>query len=355
MPKTLYLHIGHYKTGTTALQVFADENRRFLATRGIKYPKPFCVHSKHSAYAFSVLREAGVRNLLHGYDRATPAAEIWSPLFRQILASRTPVTVISSEEFMRIAVFPEAERILADILAARPAGIEVKAICYLRPPAAHLTSWYNQLVKLGTPISELETAVNGEIEPIHYDYRLAIAPWTRMLGPEAVIVRPYLRDREDPARLHRDFLHTLGADLPDKLAPGPLDHNPRLDDRLLELTRVLQNTGLERPLVQSVRNQAQAFLDAQGAADTPRGVSRARQLAREGLDWIADLPGASIPVDQFAADLPQARPQEQVDQALLLGFVLSEFLRHRQRVNKQRVDELEERIAKLEAAARRRK
>ncbi|KAF0674598.1 sulfotransferase family protein [Profundibacterium mesophilum] len=350
MSKTLIIHIGHYKTGTTALQVFASENRRFLASRGIKYPKPFCENCKHSDYAFSVLRAAGVRSLMHGYDKPLPPEDMWQQLFKQVRASRTPQTLISSEEFMRIGQFEGAERILADILDARPEGIEVKAVCYLRPPAEHLSSWYNQLIKLEMPISELETAVNGEIEEIHYDYRRALVPWVRMLGASDVTIRPYLRDASDPASLHRDFFTFLGIELPDKLAPGPLDHNPRLDDRLVELMRVLQNSGLERPVLRAARAQAQAFIAAQDAAETPRGMSRARALAQEGLDWIADLPGSSVPVERFAGSLPQARPKEQTESVLLLGFVLSEFLRHRQRVNKPRVDELEARIAALEAA-----
>src|SRR3989339_890168 len=36
--KTLYLHIGHHKTGSTALQVFFMSNSDLLLSKGISYP-----------------------------------------------------------------------------------------------------------------------------------------------------------------------------------------------------------------------------------------------------------------------------------------------------------------------------
>ena len=60
MPKTLFLHIGHYKTGTTALQIFLERNAKLLAASGFEYPNFWTHNSKHSAFAFSILRAAGV-------------------------------------------------------------------------------------------------------------------------------------------------------------------------------------------------------------------------------------------------------------------------------------------------------
>lgn len=40
MRKILYLHIGHYKTGTSALQAFLTDNQRKLMRRGLDYADP---------------------------------------------------------------------------------------------------------------------------------------------------------------------------------------------------------------------------------------------------------------------------------------------------------------------------
>ena len=41
--RDLILHIGHYKTGTTALQVFLHQNRALLALQGLHYASAECL------------------------------------------------------------------------------------------------------------------------------------------------------------------------------------------------------------------------------------------------------------------------------------------------------------------------
>ena len=105
MQKTLYIHIGHYKTGTTALQVFASRRQAMLAeTHGLDYPSVRIHNAKHSGYAFALYKAAGVETLMHGYSDPTPPEPIWAELFDHVRASPHAKTVISSEEFMRVGV-----------------------------------------------------------------------------------------------------------------------------------------------------------------------------------------------------------------------------------------------------------
>ena len=81
MQKTLYIHIGHYKTGTTALQVFASRHQAMLAeTHGLDYPSVRIHNAKHSGYAFALYKAAGVETLMHGYSDPTPPEPIWAEL-----------------------------------------------------------------------------------------------------------------------------------------------------------------------------------------------------------------------------------------------------------------------------------
>ncbi|WP_319825981.1 sulfotransferase family protein [Thalassovita sp.] len=351
MGKTLYLHIGHYKTGTTALQLFLQNSGRFLRKNGFNYPDVWMRNSKHSPLVFSVLRAAGVEKQMYDFRDPTPPAQMWGDLFDTINKSTLPGTIISSEEFMRIGQFPAAEAILKQVLDMRPMGLRVCAVAYLREPDAHLRSWYNQLVKMNQQVSNLNAAVDGDIEDIHIDYRCALEPWQRLLGRENVIIRPYVRSADEPDALHRDFMAALGVSLPKGQVSPQRDPNPRFDDRALELVRLMQNLGLPRGSVHAIRSRAIAYLEAQDAQVPGRanGMAAAQARARAGLDWLASQVNCTVPVRDFAEHLMQPVPQHEVDQNLLLGFVFSEFIQLRQRFNAADLGDINERLEKLEA------
>lgn len=353
MQKTLLLHIGHYKTGTTALQIFFSQAGKFLKRHGIEYPD-ICTHNaKHSALAFAILRAAGVEKLMYDYRDPTPPAALWAPLYERAMSSPAATILISSEEFMRIGEFPKAQEILRAVIGQRPEGLDVKAIAYLRPPQAHLHSWFNQLVKMNFPMPDFETALGDEIERIHYDYRRAFAPWIDILGPDNVTVRPYVKDRARPDALHRDFLATLGVDLPEGEVKLETDPNPRLDDRVVDLVRLMQNIGYPRPTVNSVRTQAEKYLQAEDALTPPRvraeTLAAVRTATRAGLEWLGTQSSASVPVEDYAQALPEGPPAALREANLVTGFVLSELIQLRQRVNRMNLGEIEARLAALEA------
>jgi hypothetical protein len=259
--------------------------------------------------------------------------------------------LISSEELIRIGQFPRAAEILRELLAQR-GDIDLKVIAYLRAPASHLQSWYNQLIKMNIPVSDMTTALGGEIEDIHFDYRRALQPWIDIAGADNVILRPYSFDPRDPNALHRDFFGTLGVTLPADLEREQPDPNPRLDDRIAELMRLMQNLGFPRASVKAVRNQARAYLAAQDKlrAEHPLSLETVRSRTREGLDWLGSLPtGKDLPLDSFGARMPEGQPQEEIDRNMLIGFVFAEFIQLRQRVQNFGVPELTKRIEALEA------
>ena len=351
MDKTLYIHIGHYKTGTTALQIFLQRSGQFLNKNGLDYPEVWMHNAKHSAFAFSLLRAAGVKKLMYDYRDPTPPSRMWGDLFAYIAQSKTPGTIISSEEFMRIGQFPAAQTMLKKIIDSRPKGVRVRAIAYLRDPASHVQSWYNQLVKMSFPVADLNAAVDGDIEDIHIDYRRALEPWQQILGAENVEIRPYIRDPDHPDALHRDFLSVMGVTLPEGFVRMERDPNPRFDDRVLELVRLMQNMDFPRGTINAIRTQAIAYLEAQDGlqAGMQDGMDQARDRAKAGLDWLASQPHSTVPASDYAAHLPNGQPQQVTDRKLLLGFVFSEFIQLRQRVNAAGLPEINKRLDALEA------
>lgn len=351
MAKKLILHIGHYKTGTTALQVFFSQNGRFLRNQGIEYPDLWVHNGKHSAFAFSILKAAGVTGpLMFDYADETTPRQMWGMLLDHVRRSPQDAVLISSEELMRLGQFPKAVEILGQVLAER-GDIALQVVAYLRDPKAHVQSWYNQLIKMSVPVSDMETALGGEIEDVHYDYRRALQPWVDIAGKDNVILRPYRFDRNDPNALHRDFFAALNIRLPAELERAQTDPNPRLDDRIAELLRLMQNLGFPRASIRAVRNQALAYLAAQDKlrADRLRSVDEVRAQARAGLDWLAGQAGGALPIDTFADHLPEGRPQAEIDRNILIGFVFAEFIQLRQRVQNFGIPDLAKRIEALEA------
>jgi hypothetical protein len=354
MPKKLYLHIGHYKTGTTALQVFLASNQDWLAEHGFEYSRFLLENAKHSLLAFALLREAGAETLMHGYDNPVPPLELWQGLCAHVRASPAQSVIVSSEELMRMGEFPLACARLAEFASlARAQGIAVTVIAYLRNPQDHLRSWHNQLVKMALfPVADFTTALQGGIEAVHYDYGRALAPWIAAFGAEHVIPRDYDAARGDPTGLFRDFLGLLGLSWREGLALPEGDPNPRLDDRILDLLRHAQNAGLPPALITSLRNQALAFLAAQDAlASNPAvGLEDVRARSAAGLQALKALPRGNLDLAGLARHLPEGEDPAQAHHSLMTGFLLSEMLLQRRRFNQnlqgltRRIKALEERL-----------
>ena len=77
-------------------------------------------------------------------------------------------------------------------------------------------------------------------------------------------------------------------------------------------------------------------------------MATARAAATAGLDWIAELPGGQAHAEHFRRNLPQPMDQATVDSYTMLGFVFSELIQLRQRVNKMDPEEITDRVAELE-------
>lgn len=350
----MWLHIGHFKTGTTAIQVFSEDNETAMRRRGVNYARSARWQSKHSRFAFSVYRKAGVSTLMHGYDHAYDPTDVWNELFAEVMADSAPATLISSEEFMRLGAHPAAEDILSRIIAPWRDRIDFRVIAWLRPVDDHLRSWYNQLVKMGIPVPGFNAAVTSVMEPVHYDYGQAIAPWVRLFGPEAVCLRPYSRDFRNGLTLYEDFLDQIGLD-PDLAArwrsPGE-DVNPRLDDRMTEIVRLSQQMGL-------TADQRNWFMDRinrarKQEADLQRSPRKAEtQVVAEclaGMAALADLPGNGLDLAAMRAAVPAFDDPEIEQLTFALKVALREIVftrRHMTQIQEKmwaRLQEIEKRL-----------
>lgn len=354
--RELILHIGHYKTGTTALQVFLESNRALLAQQGLNYADAPVKFSKHSALAFSLLRAAGVTELMHDFRNKHSAQELWQQLFTATRALPEGASMlVSSEEFIRLGAHPAAAALLrAQIDTAR--DLRFRVVVYLRPPQEHLKSWYNQLVKMGVDVGSFDAAVRAQMEPVHWDYALALKPWIEIFGPEAIVLRSFETSLRVGDGLFEDFLAGLGHGLPLAAVTGSRDPNPRMDDRLLGIRRALNRSGLSADMARQVMDRAQASLDTEAASDAltdAPGFDTIRQRAEDAIVALASLPGAEgldATVMRAALPAPQDATERQLEQTVaVLSFELAQ-MRTIQLRQALRLNLLEKRLDKAEAA-----
>ncbi|SMP05459.1 hypothetical protein [Shimia sagamensis] len=345
MTKTIYIHIGHYKTGTTALQVFMNSNRQALRdlgtlwNKGVDYPEQFCDLAKHSKLAFSIYREAGVSSLMYGFQNDVPAQTRWNNFFDYVRQSKCPSVLISSEEFMRMGANPAATQLLKDIIAPVKNEFTFKIIAYLRRPDAHLRSWYNQLVKLRQPVPDFNSTVCDVMEPIHYDYSLALKPWIEMFGSKSVIVRPYTEALRENHELFRDFLGVLGIPFDGKNAKRwnvPGDRiNLRMEDRFLELTRITQNMGMKAGRPKQLQERFAKLLDDHQLENrSSQSFDHVVETSQRAMETLKASQNTAPLAALFADHLPIADAPDRAEMLNLIQLLLQENATLRNRLNK---------------------
>lgn len=349
--RNLTIHIGHYKTGTTALQVFLARNRDLLMRQGLVYAAAPLDNAKHSALALGVLRDAGVTTQLYGFKHPDTAKSLWAQLFASVRALPDDQTMlISSEEFIRFGAHPGAVDLLQQIIATAP-DIRIRIIAYLRSPQAHLRSWHNQLAKMRIPVAAFDAAVTRAFEPVHYDYSAAMAPWIALFGPEAVTIRQFDDRLRNDAELFHDFLELFGCRLPLTAELPDGDPNPRLDPRLVDFKRALTRAGIGQPMARQLLERAVETLRFDDAtpsdAPTTPDFSTIRTVAEKGLRELAALPDARLDLDAMLADLPRPLDPDERSASAAFMVLATELARMRaaQAVLNRRITAIEHALA----------
>ncbi|PIE07885.1 MAG: hypothetical protein CSA74_05100 [Rhodobacterales bacterium] len=189
--KTIYLHIGHYKTGTSALQAYLGKHTDALRAHGYLYPasaRPVDNSTTHGHLPLTIARDHGFETP-PWYTEDVPTAEVFDAFRDEIKRAPEPNIIVSSEEFIQLAMLEKAEAVLAD-LKARLAGFDVKVVFYIREPFSLLKSWFNEVNKGPWGSQNFPTFF-----AIHHEDFLSQEPiWRRyadVFGEENVIVLTY--------------------------------------------------------------------------------------------------------------------------------------------------------------------
>ncbi|MGC8484992.1 MAG: hypothetical protein ACP5O6_05090 [Candidatus Baltobacteraceae bacterium] len=209
LDRTLLLHVGTHKTGTTALQAMLVLNRDALAAQGIAVPNTGRVRQ-------SADYETPGHHALAWELADSPPYPLLARMVDELQSLTAQTAVISSEEFSPIHHHREAMSALRSAFAE--AGYRTVVLLYLRPQARYAESIFQQHVRdhrdlsFATLVQEIldgGCSERGDIR-LEFLYSRMLDALTTAFGGENIVVRPYLPDR-GPEYLHHDFLRVLGT------------------------------------------------------------------------------------------------------------------------------------------------
>ena len=145
LAKNVILHIGHGKTGTSAIQSFLALNAERLEREGIRYPE-------HPS--FDRAKQGGISSGNCPYK----ADKLFDLINRELMRCPDEVRLLFSSEFM----FVQREEICSRIAALRD-EVKFEIILFIRDPVDMVNSAYHQIVKRSGETRSLEeVAVNLE-------------------------------------------------------------------------------------------------------------------------------------------------------------------------------------------------
>lgn len=245
--KTLYLHIGTSKTGTTTIQTYCGINREQLRSKGVLFPiMPYhydrITKNRNGHFLYAMIYENGVRN---------------KEKEKQVLKQELDYIVDCFKDYDNILLSEES---IWWATATRRKGLwkylqehsqqnnyQVKIIVYLRRQDQFMMSRYNQIIKTDTGggtqrFYEFFKDMNGKYKCV-MNYRQRLDYMAKFFPKENIVVKRFDRSYFYNGDLNADFLHILGVEIDDTFAELPKDENLGISVQSGELKRVLNRLG----------------------------------------------------------------------------------------------------------------
>ena len=241
--KTLYLHIGTSKTGTTSIQHFCTENAEIFEKKGYSYPifphkfKDTNIMRNAHFLAHRAYNEDDSRNLLEEEQYFRQGMDFVLDSFK-----KADNVILSDEGIWSVILKGEKPELLNKIMKeASEHNYAVKVIVYLRRQDGMADSWWNQKIKVGGRLFSTiswEEYVKNPVNP-EMNYYRPLKLVEEAVGKENMIVRRFGRKYFKNGSLFEDFVDALGMEYSSRFIVSEGQRNISLLGNAHEIKRVL--------------------------------------------------------------------------------------------------------------------
>ncbi|MFZ5964888.1 hypothetical protein ACOXXX_18240 [Thalassococcus sp. BH17M4-6] len=231
--KTLYLHIGRGKTGTTAQQAYLGRNRDALLAAGVDY---LLAGDRGRGVGHQAFAKSFITDMPGIMIPARDPAGIREQTAAEICASPAPAILLSSENL------PLAN--LGDLRAwfdALPVRLRFEVIFLVRSQDELAESEYNQMVKLKRETRSVD-AYAATMEGADYDAECTA--WRDRFGADAIHARVYDASAGDAVAQFLSCLPVSGLPAPDPAGDAAYA-NRSVGARALLAARLLNGIEIE--------------------------------------------------------------------------------------------------------------
>ena len=353
--KTIYLHIGQPKTGTSSIQLFCARNRDYLRQNGVSYEyMPYeyrgSRRERNARFLTCDLRDEKGNVIPRAREERVPEA---LELVKKQLEEYDSVFLTDERLWNHFFDFGfETLQMVKEFADAN--NYRLCILAYLRTQDKWLLSLYRQRIQMGYREGDFESMITSEAPKWQADYWTQLEGIAGVVGEENMIVRVYDRSLFPEGRIEEDFLQALGLPLGEGYEIPPRETNPSLTGSYAEIMRVLNGyaEAKEPPVVEKSFEEAAIWCsEAFGEKDKGSLLSEpVLKLLKERYDEgnrrveekylkQGNLSfGASLPDRIWSADSPDMRDA----QILYMGrLILSQ---------KQEIEQMKKELQKQKAA-----
>lgn len=261
MEKTLYVHIGTTKTGTTAIQSFCMDNREILNKKGYVYPE-FPYHyqdvtdRRNAHFLIAEDYQGGQGVFREGMDKILDLFQTY------------PNVVLSDEAIWSAGYGERMGMFKALKKESKEGGFGVKIIVYLRRQDMYLISGWNQMVKSGLgngSVLAWSDYISDKTHISKMNYGTNLKKMAKLWGRKNMLVRRFEPKRFAGGSIYADFLQAIGLELTDEYAIAQPMRNVRLAGNTHEIKRVLNGMpGMSKAGNRFFRNALLSYADFSG-------------------------------------------------------------------------------------------
>lgn len=260
--KTLYLHIGAPKTGTSAIQKFCKDNNEVLERKGYCFRLMPFRYSDHPSInrnghfllgkVFDENKKLDVRATKERIERGYEITAEWLSEIDN---------VILSEESIWNALHGKNWDILKNIVRfCETKEARLKVIVYVRRQDEYLSSWWRQQIRIGRATYKWDDITENPPKRIILDYDSHLKKIEDIVGKDNIIVRRYERGsfKGEGYTIFSDFLDALGLQFTDEFKIQQETVNSSLTNNYAEMKRILNFLQEEGSIV---NNEVSRFFE----------------------------------------------------------------------------------------------